>query len=25
MHKEQFGPTTLRRLWDERDSNGFAS
>jgi len=25
MHKEQFGPTTLRRLWEERDSNAFVS
>jgi DNA-binding NarL/FixJ family response regulator len=25
MHKEQFGPSTLRRLWEERDSNGFVS
>ncbi|MGD0945506.1 MAG: response regulator transcription factor [Acidimicrobiales bacterium] len=25
MHKEQFGPSTLRRLWEERDSKGFAS
>ena len=25
MHKEQFSPKTLRRLWEERDSDGFAS
>ena len=25
MHKEQFGPSTLRRLWEERDLNGFVS
>ena len=25
MHKEQFGPATLRRLWQERDLNGFVS
>jgi len=25
MHKEQFGPATLRRLWEERDSDGFVS
>jgi DNA-binding NarL/FixJ family response regulator len=25
MHKEQFGPSTLRRLWEERDSGRFAS
>ena len=25
MHKEQFSPKTLRRLWDERDSGRFAS
>jgi DNA-binding NarL/FixJ family response regulator len=25
MHKEQFGPSTLRRLWEERDSKSFAS
>ncbi len=24
-HKEQFGPSTLRRLWEERDSKSFAS
>jgi DNA-binding NarL/FixJ family response regulator len=25
MNKEQFGPATLRRLWQERDLNGFVS
>ena len=25
MHKEQFSPTALRRLWEERDSNVFVS
>jgi hypothetical protein len=25
MHKEQFGPSTLRRLWEGRDTNGFVS
>jgi DNA-binding NarL/FixJ family response regulator len=25
VHKEQFGATTLRRLWDQRGTAGFAS
>jgi pilus assembly protein CpaE len=25
MHKEQFGPSRLRQLWEERDSDGFVS
>ena len=25
VHKEQFSPKTLRRLWEERDSDSFAS
>lgn len=25
MHKEHFGPSTLRRLWEERDSDVFVS
>jgi DNA-binding NarL/FixJ family response regulator len=23
VHKEQFGPATLRRLWEERETSGF--
>jgi DNA-binding NarL/FixJ family response regulator len=25
VHKEQLDATTIRRLWDERDQDGFAS
>lgn len=25
MHKEQFGPTTLRRLWEDRNTGSFTS
>jgi DNA-binding NarL/FixJ family response regulator len=25
VHKEQLDATTIRRLWDEREKNGFAS
>ena len=25
MHKEQFGPSTLRRLWEDRNTGSFTS